>query len=286
MLNEIGGIMPNASLNGIEIDDLIEFCHWFMLILFVGWTSFFVYCLFRFHRSRNPKADHHGATGGVSLHLEFSVVVIEAVLLLGFAIPLWAKRVHAFPDSKATVEVHAVAQQFLWNFHYAGPDGVFGRRDPTLVTSNNPLGLDPSDPAAKDDIVSMGEMHVPVNTPVIVDITSKDVIHNYSVPSMRLSQDAIPGTRIPIWFHPIKEGQYEIVCGQLCGSGHGLMKAMLYVDNKADYESWIKEKISLKGGAPSEAAAQPAANSAAAPVAPGSTQPANPAAKPAPASAH
>jgi cytochrome c oxidase subunit II len=267
MLNEMQGMMPNASLNGVQIDDMIEFCHWFMLTLFVGWTTFLFFCLFRFHHSRHPRANHLGATGGLSLHLEFSVVVIEAVLLLGFAIPLWARRSKGFPDPHKSIVVHAVAQQFLWNFHYPGPDGVFGRRDAALVSSSNPLGIDPNDPASQDDIVSTGEMHAPVNTPVIVDITSKDVVHNYSIPSMRISQDAIPGTQVPVWYHPLKEGQYEIVCGQLCGSGHGLMKAMLVVDNKDDYSTWMQERISLKGGAAAPAAV----------TGPASTQAMNPA---------
>jgi len=157
---------------------------------------------------------------GISTHLEFSVVLIEAVLLLGFAIPLWARRVNEFPETKDAILVHVVGQQFSWNFHLPGPDGQFGRRDVNLVTNSNPLGLDPNDPAGKDDIVTLGELHVPVDRPVIIELSSKDVIHDFFLPSMRIAADAIPGSLIPLWFKPIKTGTYEVICGQLCGLGH------------------------------------------------------------------
>src|SRR5439155_1385429 len=121
-------------------------------------------------------ADRHGVRSPISTHLEFSVVLIEAVLLLGFAIPLWAKRVNQFPPGKEALVVHVVGQQFSWNFQLAGPDGQFGRRDISFVSNSNPMGLDPNDPAGKDDIITQGELHVPVNRPVIIELSSRVVI--------------------------------------------------------------------------------------------------------------
>ena len=175
-------------------------------------------------------ADHHGVKSGISTHLEFSVVLIEAVLLLGFAIPLWAKRVNQFPDTKDAILVHAVGQQFNWTYHLPGGDGQFGRRDVSLVTNQNPVGLDYNDPASKDDIIALGELHIPVNRPVIIELSSKDVIHNFNLTNMRIAQDAIPGSIIPMWFKPIKTGTYEVICGQLCGLGHYSMTACLKED--------------------------------------------------------
>ena len=215
--------------------------------LFLGWSAFFVYVLWRFRRSRSPIASHEGVTSGISTHLEFAVVLIDAVLLIGFAIPLWAKRVDKIPDEKDAIVVSAVGQQFSWNFHLPGPDGTFGRRDIALESNSNPLGLDYSDPAAKDDLTGLGELHVPINRDVIIDLSSKDVIHNFDIPAMRMAQDAIPGQVIPIWFKPIKTGNYEIVCGQLCGLGHYGMKGMLVVDTPADYQAWLKERKELSG---------------------------------------
>ena len=98
LINQFLGQQPNASEHGYQIDHIIEFSHWFMGALFLGWSAFFIFVLVRFRKSRNPVANHEGVTSGISTHLEFAVVLIEAVLLVGFAIPLWAKRVNAFPE--------------------------------------------------------------------------------------------------------------------------------------------------------------------------------------------
>lgn len=256
LINELLGQPPNASEHGYQIDHIIEFSHWFMAALFIGWSAFFTYVLIRFRKGRNPVADHEGVKSGISTHLEFAVVLIEAVLLIGFAIPLWGKYVNEFPDSKDAIIVHAVGQQFNWNFHMPGPDGQFGKRDISLVSNSNPLGLDPSSPEAKDDLVVLGELHVPVNRPIIVETSSKDVIHNFALPHMRAAQDAIPGQVIPLWFTPVKPGTYEIVCGQLCGLGHYGMRGSLVVDTPEDYQAWLKERAELSGSQNAPAPAQ------------------------------
>lgn len=246
--------------------------------LFLGWSAFFIFVLIRFRKRRHPVADHHGVKSGISTHLEFSVVLIEAVLLLGFAIPLWAKRVNEFPPNRDATLVNVVAQQFSFNFHLPGPDGQFGRRDISFESNSNPIGLDPNDPAGKDDIATLGELHVPVNRPVIIELSSKDVIHDFFLPGMRIAADAIPGSRIPMWFTPIKTGTYEVICGQLCGLGHYSMKGTLVVDTPADFQTWLKERAELAGGAQS---APPAPSPG-----PGGPQPENkppePAASPSP----
>jgi len=247
MLNEFGGIMPNASEHGYLIDNMLEVCHWFMLLLFVGWSSFFTFTLIRFHKSRHPKANYHGVKSHFSSHIEFSVVLIEAVLLLGFALPLWGTRVNEFPKKDA-ITIKVVAEQFAWNFRYPGPDGVFGRADSSFISTSNPLGLDHNDPHAKDDITTKNEMHLPVDRNIIVQITSKDVIHSFSFQAMRIGQDAIPGLQIPVWFKPTKIGEYELICGQLCGNGHYGMKATVKVESQADYDAWLKDMAQLSGG--------------------------------------
>ena len=246
-LNSFLGQPPNASEHGFQIDHILEFSHWFMAALFIGWTAYFIFVLFRFRMRHHPVADHQGVRSGISTHREFSVVLIEAVLLIGFAIPLWAKRVNQFPEAKDAILVHAVGQQFNWTFHLPGPDGQFGRRDVYLVSNTNPLGLDQNDPASRDDIVVGGELHVPVDRSVIIELSSKDVIHNFALPAMRIAQDAIPGSIIPMWFKPIKTGTYEVICGQLCGLGHYSMKGTLVVDSPADYQAWLKERVELSG---------------------------------------
>lgn len=258
-INKALGMVPNASEHGYLVDQMLEACHWFMVLLFIGWSCYFVYVLWRFSKSRNPKADYHGVQSKASAHLEFSVVVVEAVLLLGFALPLWGKRVNGenYTNDPETIRVQAIGEQFAWNFHYPGPDGVFGQRSAAFLTASNPLGIDPKDPAGQDDVVSKNEIHVVNKRPVIVDITSKDVIHNFALKHMRMAQDAIPGSKIPIWFRPIRAGEFEIVCGQLCGSGHYAMRSFMKVESQADYDAWMKEQSDLQH--PKKAAAIPAA---------------------------
>jgi cytochrome c oxidase subunit 2 len=262
ILNELMGILPNASEHGAAIDSMLEFCHWFMLILFVGWITYFFIVLFKFHHSRHPKANYHGVKSKASSHIEFSVVLIEAVLLLGFGIPLWGRRVVEFPDNDKALQVRAVGEQFLWNFHYPGPDGKFGRQDPKFVSPSNPLGIDPEDPAGKDDIVSKNELHVVNFRPTRIEITSKDVIHSLSLEHMRMDQDATPGIRVPMWFRPIRSGKYEVVCAQLCGAGHYSMKADMYVEDQATFDAWVKDTENLQHPAAAAAAPAPAAPAA------------------------
>lgn len=246
MLNRLLGIVPNASEHGRAVEHMLEMCHWFMLVLFIGWGLFFLVSVFKFRKSVHPRADYHGVTGSASTHAEITVVLIEASLLLGFALPLWGKRVVDIPDQAEALRVRAVGEQYAWNFHYAGPDGAFGRQSVSFVSASNPLGLDPSDPAGNDDIVSKNELHVVNQRPVVLEVTSKDVIHAVSIPHMRVAQDAIPGTKVPMWFRPIRLGKYEIVCGQLCGAGHYAMRSMIYVDKQEEFDSFQKELLQMQ----------------------------------------
>ena len=198
------GLPPVASAHGGEIDNLNGIVHWLMLILFVGWGAFYIYTLIRFRRSRNPKANYAGAKSHASSYLEVIIAIVEAVLLIGFSIPLWSKRVNAFPAEKDALIVRVVGEQFAWNIHYPGPDGKFGKTDVKLVDQDNPLGIDRTDLDAKDDITTLNQLNLPVNKPVIIYVSSKDVIHSFKLPLFRVNQDAVPGMSIPLWFTSTK----------------------------------------------------------------------------------
>src|SRR5437899_3184975 len=135
------GLPVLAGDNGRTVDDLIIYTHWLMGVLFIGWTGYFVYAIWRFSAKRQPKADYHGVRGHVSNYIEVGVVIAEVILLFGFAIPMWAKaaNVTKLPDykDKNVLNIQIVAQQFAWNARYAGKDGEFGRQDMGLVTSTN-----------------------------------------------------------------------------------------------------------------------------------------------------
>lgn len=249
-LNKLMGMLPNSSEHGKEIDHMLNFCHWFMLILFVGWTTYFLFCMWRFRAGRNPKADHHGVRSHLSTHLEASVVIIEAVILLGFGIPLWGKRVNEIPDQHKAdaLKIRAIGFQFGWHIHYAGPDGVFGRQHVRfIVPGTNPLGLDPNDENGRDDAVT-NNMHLIKDRATVVRVSSLDVIHGFALHQMRVQQDATPGTEAPMWFRPVEIGQWQIICAQLCGANHSSMAADYSCETEAEFNKWYADQKDLTQG--------------------------------------
>jgi cytochrome c oxidase subunit II len=237
------GLPPLASENGQDVDNLIIYVHWLMIALFVGWIIYFFYALYRFRSSRNPKADYVGVRNHASSYIELAVAGVEAVLLVFIAVPLWAKAVDKFPPASESTVIQVVAQQYAWNARYAGLDGIFGRQDMKFVASDNVFGVDPTDANGKDDIQTLNDIHVVVNKPVIIYLSSKDVIHSLKIIAMRVCQDAIPGLRIPVWFTPTQIGRYQINCAQLCGPGHASMTAgFVTVETQADFDKWIQSK--------------------------------------------
>ena len=231
-----------ASAHAGQIDQMTVLTHWLMAFLFVGWGSFFVFTLVRFRSGANPKASYEGVKSHFASYIEWGIAIIELVLIVAFAIPAWAARVDGFPQESQAVVVRVVAEQFAWNVHYPGADGQFGRAEASLTTSDNPLGLDRTDPAGKDDITTINQLNLPVDKPVIIHLSSKDVIHSFSLIQMRVKQDAIPGESIPVWFTPTMTGDWEINCSQLCGLGHYRMRGFYSIKTQADYDTWLKEQ--------------------------------------------
>ena len=246
-----------ASEMGHLGDNLSGMVHWLMLVLFVGWGTFFIYTLFRFRSSRNPKANYHGITTHYSSYVEVGIVAFEALLLIGFAIPGYAEVKYDKVLDNTEVEVRVIAQQFAWNIHYPGADGKFGNTKISLVDEEtNPIGLDREGYGA-DDITTINQLHLPVNKLIKLYISSKDVIHGFSLPEMRLKQDAIPGMQVPIYFTPTltsseflkklegtpREGMgYEIACAQLCGNSHYRMKGYMTIHTEEEYKDWLSEE--------------------------------------------
>ena len=239
-----------VSEHGQGLDNLTWYIHILMLVLFVGWAGYFVHALIRFRSSRQPKADHQGVQNHMSTYVEVGVALVEAVLLIGFAVPLWARSVEKFPAENSSLVIRVTGRQFNWLARYPGTNGVFGKQDVKFVSNTNPLGLDASDPNGKDDRKSEGssEICVPVGTNVIIHISSMDVIHSFKVFPMRVNQDAIPGMSVPVHFLPTKVGNYPINCAQLCGQGHSLMKGVLKVMEPADYQAWLNKLPMAAGG--------------------------------------
>ena len=252
------GLPINMSVQGAAIDEINAIVHWLMLVLFVGWGSFFIVSLVKFRASKNAKADYIGVKSHLSSLLEAVVAVIEIVILFGFGFPIWAARVTDVPSTYESVHLRVVAQQFAWNFHYPGPDGKFGKTRADLVDEQeNPVGLDRSSDNASDDFYTVNQLHVPVNKKIRIDLTSLDVIHSFSLPELRVKQDVIPGMVIPVHFTATmtsdeflkttigtkREGKsLEITCAQLCGLGHYRMRGFFTVHDDDGYQSWLDEQ--------------------------------------------
>ena len=270
----LGKYMPiDASQHGPALDSLNALVHWLMLALFIFWGAYFAYVLWRYNAKRQPRADYRGMQSHWSTYSEAGVAIVEVVLLVAFSIPLWSKWATPPESRQNALEVRLTAEQFAWNVQYPGKDNVFGKRDVKYVSSTNPIGLDPNDPSGKDDIVTLNQLHVELNRPVLVHVASKDVIHSFSLPVMRVKQDAIPGMEVPIHFTPVKAdttGNWEIACAQLCGLGHYRMRGQLFVHPHDDFVAWAQKS------AP-ENPATPAANPVpeATPAQPTTTNPAS-----------
>ena len=157
----------------------------------------------------------------------FLVILCDIVILVP-AIMVWYNIKQVIPPADHTVRVFA--QQWAWSFQEAGPDGVMD---------------------TADDIRTVGELHVIVNTTYHFELMSRDVIHSFAIPSFRLKQDALPGRTINGWFHPNREGTYDIQCTQMCGLGHGLMAARVIVESPPAHAAWL-----MRESSPSVAQAQ------------------------------
>jgi cytochrome c oxidase subunit II len=232
---------PVASTHGEQIDGIFGIVLVVSGIAFVlvqGALGFFVA---RYGESGHERASYwHDNPKAEAILLIATAVILTVMVFMGQRV--WASIYFTDPPADS-LAVEATGEQFAWNFHYPGVDGAFGRTDPSLITSTNTIGLDRSDPPAKDDVFVIGEMHMVMGRPVKVRLRSKDVIHSFFLPNLRIKQDAVPGMGIEIWFTPDKAGSYEIACAELCGLGHYRMKAFLTIDDsQANFDKWLAEK--------------------------------------------
>ncbi len=207
-------------------------------IVFVLAHAALVFAILRF---RKREARHfHGSIRWEVAWTAATTVLFLALMLTGSRI--WAS-VHLEPPPAAALRVEVIAYQFAWGFRYPGPDGRFGRTDPSLVNDAalNPFGLDEQDPGGKDDIVAT-VLRAPAGLPVQLTLRSRDVIHSFFVPELRLKQDAVPGMAISLHFVAGRAGSYEIPCSELCGLGHSTMVTRLEVLPPATFDAWLREQ--------------------------------------------
>lgn len=234
--------MPAAASSAAqEVDSQLRLTFVATGIAFVAVQIALGWLAFRY-RARAGRAARH-VEG--SRPLEWGGIVVVGAVFLGLAVlgqRVWAG-LHLSGGEPQPLVVEVVGEQFAWNVRYPGPDGVFGRTDARLFDpATNPLGLVAEDPAAEDDVVSVNEVVVPVDRPIEVRLGSKDVLHSFFLPAMRIKQDTVPGLRVPLRFHPLRTGEFEIPCAELCGLGHYRMKGLLRVVTQEEFETWLAEQ--------------------------------------------
>ena len=232
---------PTVTVGGEKIDVLLGFIFWLTIGVFVVTQTVYIVFLVRYRRKAGVKATYHH--GNNTMEFWWTIIPTAVFLLLA----VWSNRVW-FDLTKSTpppdaVTVDIVAYQFGWDMRYAGADGQLGAAAVERISLNNKFGLDPEDPAAKDDFTS-NELVIPVGKPVHVFLRSRDVIHSFYVPVFRLYQDAVPGRTIKwVWFQTTRTGDFELACSQLCGVGHYNMKAKIRIVSQEDYDKWYAEKV-------------------------------------------
>ncbi|MFY9556846.1 MAG: cytochrome c oxidase subunit II [Blastocatellia bacterium] len=211
---------------------------WTLIVVGIAFTAAQValgYVVIRFGRKGDARAVYtHGSNKLEAIWTVITAIVFVVLAVLGQRV--WAQlHLSAAADDAARIEV--VAQQFQWNFHYPGADGAIGRTEARYIDDSalNFVGLDPTDPAGKDD-AQLTTLIVPKDRPVELTLRSKDVIHSFFVPALRFKQDTLPGMAIKIHFTAKKEGKYEIPCAELCGSLHYNMKSNMLVVPGDEFE--------------------------------------------------
>jgi len=231
-----------ASRHGVGIDAMITFVLAATGTMFV--VGHIVLALFIWQGSRRDAVSVRLATPKMERRVAITLGLVMAIAaeggVLAIGLPVFNEYFGDIPED--AVHITVTGQQFAWNNHYPGDDGVFGRTEVALITPTNPVGLDSSDPAAADDFVSINQLTVPVDRPVKITLRALDVIHSFFLPHHRVKQDAVPGMSIPVWFVPTREGKFEIPCTELCGLGHYRMQGFLNVVSQAEYDAWLDEQ--------------------------------------------
>lgn len=209
--------------------------------VFIGVQLTLVYFLIRYRRRPGVRA---GYTHGNNL-VEVVWTAIPAIILVWLSLrsqQVWSQ-VRGTPPPP-DLEVAITAQQFAWNIHYPGADRRFGRTEASMVDeASNPIGLDRTDPSAQDDLVSVNQLHLPLNQTVLIHLKAKDVIHSFFVPQFRLKQDAVPGITSRMWVQPTTAGNFDIACAELCGLGHYRMRGFLTIESPEEFQNWLTQSL-------------------------------------------
>lgn len=229
---------PIAS-NWTSIDFTIHLTFWVTGAVFVSVNLFLAYCVYKYRHKEGQKAVYEPENAKLEIGLS-TITAIGVVAMLAPGLFVWAQFV-SVPEEATEYEV--VGQQWQWSFRYPGADGLLGTVDTRYVNEANPFGVNPEDPNGQDDVlVADPVMYLPINKPVKALLRSKDVLHNYTVPQFRVKMDMVPGTVTFLWFTPTVAGSYDILCEELCGIGHHVMRGQIVIVEQAEYDAWLSSQ--------------------------------------------
>jgi cytochrome c oxidase subunit 2 len=230
---------PPIASNWQYIDDTVLITFWITGVVFVAVLLFMAYCVFRFRHRPGSRAGYQPE----NRKLEWWLTVLTGVGVAAMLTPglfVWNQFITVPADA---VEAEIVGQQWQWSFRLPGPDGRLGSSSTRFISGDNPLGINPSDPNGKDDVAIQGaELHLPVGKPVKALLRSVDVLHNFYVVEFRAKMDLVPGMVSYVWLTPTRTGQFEILCAELCGVGHPMMRSQVIVDEAKDYQAWLNRQ--------------------------------------------
>lgn len=229
---------PIASNWGF-IDTTILITFWVTGIVFVAVLFFTAYCVYRFRYKKERRSEYRPENEKLEWWLT-GLTTVGVVIMLAPGLIAWNDFV-SVPEEAAAFEV--VGQQWSWKFRYPGKDGVLGTSDVRNISDDNPFGLNPDDPNGQDDIlVDDSELHLPLGQPVQALLRSIDVLHDFYVPQFRAKMDMVPGMVTFFWLTPTRTGTFDILCFELCGVGHYLMKGTVVVESVSDFQAWLGEQ--------------------------------------------
>lgn len=229
---------PIAS-NWSYIDTTIIITFWITGFVFVAVVGFMAYCVYRFRHRPGNRAAYEPENRKLEVWLA-SVTTVGVAAMLAPGLFVWNQFV-TVPDGATEVEV--VGQQWLWSFRLPGDNAKLGTSETRAIGEGNALGVNTNDPNGLDDIIiEGGELHLPIGKPVKMLLRSVDVLHDFYVPEFRAKMDMVPGIVTYFWFTPTRTGTFEILCAELCGTGHPQMRGTVVVDTEADYQAWLMEQ--------------------------------------------
>ncbi|MGL5079963.1 MAG: cytochrome c oxidase subunit II [Microcoleaceae cyanobacterium] len=253
------GLMPiAASFEAEEVDVLFEamLTVAFGLVLLV--EGVLVVCLFQFRQRKGDNSDGPPIHGNIPLEIFWTAIPAFIVLAIGiYSFEIYNEMGGLDPMVSGAMAHHHNGSGTAIAASLSGSEDTESPQRTQIAIG---IGASPSQQGTPADVVvdvtglqyawifnyqgsgvTGGELHVPVNQDIQLNITAQDVLHAFWLPELRLKQDAMPGRTTELRFRPTKVGTYPVICAELCGGYHGAMRTQMIVETQEDYEAWVQQ---------------------------------------------